>query len=384
VKLPNKKASSFLSSTAADVPARRPRQKKLQKLPSPFRRKGRRPSPASKPSFSSALDGRIIVTGGAGLIGSAVIWFLNRQQRDNILVADALDESDKWKNLAALSFFDYVEGAELRNRLRSNPASFGPISAVFHLGACSDTTERDSGYLMENNYAFTRDLAEWALGCGARMVYASSAATYGDGSLGFSDSADLARLRPLNPYGYSKHAFDKHAQRAGWLDQMVGVKYFNVYGPNEQHKGNMRSVVYKAFEQIRNTGRASLFRSYKPEYADGEQRRDFLYVKQAAEVTVRLATSNATGLINVGSGTSHTWNELAAAVFAALELPAQTDYVEMPAELRERYQYHTEADLRTLNQLALGYRAYSLREGVLDYVRGYLMSDSRLGDESGR
>lgn len=344
----------------------------------------RRPSPASNPSSSSALDGRILVTGGAGLIGSAVIWFLNRQQRDNILVADALDESDKWKNLAALSFFDYVEGAELRRRLNGDPDAFGPISAVFHLGACSDTTERDSAYLMDNNYAFSRDLAAWAIRTGARMVYASSAATYGDGAQGFSDRADLADLRPLNPYGFSKHAFDKHAQRMGWLHRLVGLKYFNVFGPNEQHKGNMRSVVFKAFEQIRNTGRVSLFRSYRPEYADGEQRRDFLYVKQAAELTVRLATSPGAGLFNVGSGVSHTWNELATAVFEAVDLPVQIDYVDMPADLRQRYQYHTEADLGRLAALDLPYRAYTLRESVLDYVRNYLAPDSRLGDESGR
>ena len=326
----------------------------------------------------AALDGRILVTGGAGLIGSAVIWFLNRQARENILVADALDKSDKWKNLAALSFFDYLEGSQLRRRLSDN--SLGPISCVFHLGACSDTRERDSAYLLDNNYAFTRELAEWCLERGVRLVYASSAATYGDGSHGFSETVGLNKLRPLNAYGYSKHLLDRHAEKQGWLDRLVGLKYFNVYGPNEQHKGDMRSVVNKAFEQIQSSGRVGLFKSYRSEYADGEQRRDFLYVKEAAEITVRLATSEASGLFNVGSGDTHSWNELAQAVYDALGKPPQVDYIDMPEGLRERYQYHTQADLQKLHQLDLGYQKYSLRDGIFDYVRNYLLPDARLGD----
>lgn len=326
----------------------------------------------------AALDGRILVTGGAGLIGSAVIWFLNRQARENILVADALDKSDKWKNLAALSFFDYLEGSELRRRLSDN--SLGPISCVFHLGACSDTRERDSAYLLDNNYAFTRELAEWCLERGVRLVYASSAATYGDGSQGFSEQVALHKLRPLNAYGYSKHLLDRHAEKQGWLDRLVGLKYFNVYGPNEQHKGDMRSVVNKAFEQIQSSGRVGLFKSYRREYADGEQRRDFLYVKEAAEITVRLATSGASGLFNVGSGDTHTWNELAQAVFDAVEKVPQVDYIDMPEGLRERYQYHTQADLSKLDRLELGSQKYTLRDGIFDYVRNYLIPDARLGD----
>ncbi|MBX3167446.1 MAG: ADP-glyceromanno-heptose 6-epimerase [Candidatus Eremiobacteraeota bacterium] len=326
------------------------------------------------------MDGRILVTGGAGLIGSAVIWFLNRQYRENILVADALDQSDKWKNLAALSFFDYLEGSELRGRLRND--SLGPISCVFHLGACSDTRERDSRYLMDNNYAFTRELAEWCLARGVRLVYASSAATYGDGSHGFSEKVGLHKLRPLNAYGYSKHLLDRHAEKQGWLDQLVGLKYFNVYGPNEQHKGDMRSVVSKAFEQIQSCGRVGLFKSYRPEYADGEQRRDFLYVKEAAEITVKLATSPACGLFNVGSGDTHTWNELAQAVFDALGQLPQVDFIDMPEGLRERYQYHTQADLRRLSGVGLDWQKFTLREGIFDYVRNYLIPEARLGDES--
>lgn len=296
-------------------------------------------------------------------------------------MADALDTSEKWKNLAALSFFDYLEGGQLRDRILSKPDSLGPITCIFHLGACSDTTELNSAYLLDNNYAFTRDLAQWALGRGIRMVYASSAATYGDGIHGFSDTLPLDLLRPLNAYGYSKQLFDQHAQCQGWLRSLVGLKYFNVYGPNEQHKGNMRSVVLKAFEQIQQSGRVGLFKSYRDDCADGEQRRDFLYVKEAAELTVRLATSEAKGLYNIGSGSSSSWNELAHAVFAALEKPRAIDYVDMPEGLRERYQYHTQAELARLQQLGLKQRRYSLVEGVSDYVRGYLLSNSRLGDE---
>ena len=331
---------------------------------------------------AAALDGRILVTGGAGLIGSAVIWFLNRQRRENILVADALDQSDKWKNLAALSFFDYLEGSELRRRLLSHPDSLGPISCVFHLGACSDTRERDSAYLLDNNYAFTRDLAQWCRKREIRMVYASSAATYGDGSKGFSDRTPLAELRPLNAYGYSKHLFDQHARHQGWLAHLVGIKYFNVYGPNEQHKGDMRSVVSKSFDQIQSSGRVALFRSYRDDYADGQQLRDFLYVKEAAEITVKLATSGAAGLFNVGSGKAHSWNELAQSVFEAMDRPVQVDYIDMSEDLRDRYQYFTEADMTRMDELKLDYRKYSLHEGILDYVRNYLLPGARLGDES--
>ncbi len=331
--------------------------------------------------FSQSLDGRILITGAAGLIGSAVLWFLNRQGHDNILVADRLDQTDKWRNLAALSFWDYLEGPELRRRIAEKPESLSDIRCVFHLGACSSTTERDSAFLLDNNYAFTRELAAWAVQRNIRMVYASSAATYGDGSLGFDDEAVLTRLRPLNAYGYSKHLFDLYARREGWLDQLVGLKYFNVFGPNEQHKGEMRSMVVKAFEQIQSVGRVRLFKSHHPDYQDGEQQRDFLYVKQAAEWTVRMATSGACGLYNLGSGTPHSWNQLARAVFGALQRPEQIDYIDMPEELRGRYQYYTCARMDRAARLQLPVRNWQLNEAVEDYVRSYLLRDARLGDE---
>src|SRR5450432_1063654 len=265
----------------------------------------------------NALNGRILVTGGAGFIGSALVWALNARGIDDIVVADILRSDEKWRNLVPLKYADYVEGPVLRSRLAESATSLGKFSAVFHLGACSSTTERDASYLIDNNTAFTRELAGWALSMGARFIYASSAATYGDGAQGMDDKeAAIERLRPLNMYGYSKHLFDLYARRLGWLDRIVGVKYFNVFGPNEDHKGDMRSVVAKANIQIRDSGKLGLFKSYDPKYPDGGQMRDFLYVKDAIEMTLHFAENgNAScGLYNLGSGEANTWLTLANAI----------------------------------------------------------------------
>jgi ADP-L-glycero-D-manno-heptose 6-epimerase len=246
---------------------------------------------------------RILVTGGAGFIGSALIWALNRRGLENILVSDYLKHDEKWKNLVPLRFADYVEADELHRLARENSPQLADIGSVFHLGACSATTERDAAYLIRNNYEYTKDLAQWALSRPARFVYASSAATYGDGSQGMSDSAELTTLRPLNMYGYSKHLFDLFARQNGFLDRIVGLKYFNVFGPNEDHKADMRSLVHKAYGQVVETGVIKLFASDRSEYADGEQKRDFLYVKDAVEMSIHLAeTPSAGGLFNLGSG----------------------------------------------------------------------------------
>src|SRR6185369_6198256 len=181
-----------------------------------------------------------LVTGGAGFIGSALIWALNRRGLENILVADLLKQDEKWKNLVPLRFADYLEADDLHRLALDDSPRLRDVGAVFHLGACSATTERDAAYLIRNNYEYTKDLAAWALGRGARFVYASSAATYGDGAQGMSDGADLESLRPLNMYRYSKHLFDLHAARGGFLERIVGLKYFNVFGPNEDHKADMR------------------------------------------------------------------------------------------------------------------------------------------------
>lgn len=328
-------------------------------------------------------DKRVLVTGGAGFIGSAVVWELNRLGCQDIVITDFLGTGDKWLNLRALRFGDYVEAGEFLGRAKAAASAFGKFDAVIHLGACSSTTERDAAYLIQNNYAYTRDLASWALRREARFVYASSAATYGDGSAGMADGQKgLERLRPLNMYGYSKHLFDLYAKRQGMLGRIAGLKYFNVFGPNEGHKGDMRSVVSKGYEQIRATGRMALFRSHRPEFRDGEQQRDFLYVKDAAAMTVHLAgRPRANGLFNLGSGTARSWLDLARAIFAGLGAEPAIDFVEMPEAIRDRYQYFTRADISRLS--AAGYCAgvTPLEDAVGDYVRNYLVPGRLLGDE---
>jgi ADP-L-glycero-D-manno-heptose 6-epimerase len=332
---------------------------------------------------ANPLSGRILVTGGAGFIGSALVWALNERGVEDIVVADVLHSDEKWRNLVPLKYADYVEGPVLRSRLAQSPTAFGKFSAVFHMGACSSTTERDASYLIDNNTAFTRELAGWALSMGARFIYASSAATYGDGSHGMDDNDPaIERLRPLNMYGYSKHLFDLYARRLGWLDRIVGVKYFNVFGPNEDHKGDMRSVVSKAHAQIKESGKISLFKSYDPKYKDGGQMRDFLYVKDAIGMTLHFAEkgSSVGGLFNLGSGEANTWVTLADAIFAALGRPPNIEFIEMPDLLRAKYQYYTKADISKLRASGYDKPITLLDAAVADYVRNYLVPDKRLGD----
>lgn len=331
----------------------------------------------------SSLHGRILITGGAGFIGSALTWALNQRGHTDIVVSDFLGSDEKWKNLVPLKFADYVEANVLRERLATKATAFGKFSAVFHLGACSATTERNAAYLIDNNYAFTKELAVWAQEIDARFVYASSAATYGDGTQGMDDrDENLARLRPLNMYGYSKHLFDLHAQREGWLKRIVGLKYFNVYGPNEDHKGDMRSLVNKAYQQILATGRVSLFKSHHPDYKDGEQMRDFLYVKDAVEMTLHFAESAPAvgGLYNLGSGEANTWLTLTRAIFSALKRDTAIDFIDMPEALRGKYQYYTKADITKLRGTGYKRPMTPLAEAVRDYVQGYLVPAKKLGE----
>jgi ADP-L-glycero-D-manno-heptose 6-epimerase len=332
---------------------------------------------------ANSLNGRILVTGGAGFIGSALVWALNSRGIDDIVVSDILRTDEKWRNLVPLRYADYVEGPVLRAKLSQSPGAFGKFSAVFHLGACSSTTERDASYLIDNNTAFTRELAVWALATGARFIYASSAATYGDGAQGMDDKDPaLERLRPLNMYGYSKHLFDLHARRLGWLNRIVGVKYFNVFGPNEDHKGDMRSVVAKANVQIAETGRLGLFKSYDSKYPDGGQMRDFLYVKDAVEMTLHFAEkgNDAGGLYNLGSGEANTWLALAEAIFASLGREPKIDFIEMPETLRAKYQYYTKADISKLRASGYDRPITPLADAVRDYVQNYLVPGKRFGD----
>jgi ADP-L-glycero-D-manno-heptose 6-epimerase len=324
---------------------------------------------------SEIEHGKVLVTGGAGFIGSALIWALNRLGITNILVCDQLGEDEKWRNLAPLEFDDYISSAKLIEYVEAGSPALNEIQWVFHLGACSVTTELDAGYLMENNYQYTKILCDWAVPHKARFVYASSAATYGDGAKGMiDDEASIESLRPLNAYGYSKQLFDRHAKRCGLFSRIVGLKYFNVYGPNEWHKGDMRSLVNKAYDQVLETGKIRLFKSYKPEYKDGEQLRDFLYVKDAVDMTIHLAvTPSANGLFNIGSGQARTWVDLANAVFVALSRTAHIEFIEMPKVIRDKYQYFTQANIEKLR--ATGYQGprFTLEQAVADYVRKYLV-----------
>ncbi|HEY1883542.1 MAG TPA: ADP-glyceromanno-heptose 6-epimerase [Candidatus Cybelea sp.] len=315
---------------------------------------------------------RIVVTGGAGLIGSALIWALNRRGIEDILVVDRLDSSEKWKHLVPLRFADYLDADDFADRIAA-AQSFGDVGAVFHLGACSSTTESDAGYLLRNNYEYTKNLAHWAVENRARFVYASSAATYGSVEALLSDEADLHTLRPLNAYGYSKHLFDLYAQRTHLADRICGLKYFNVFGPNEDHKGEMRSIVQKAYEQIQAAGSVRLFKSHRPEYRDGEQQRDFIYVKDVVDMTLHLAEADAAGLYNVGSGTPHTWLHLVRPIFHALELPERIEFIEMPQHLRGKYQYYTCANVERLRATGYDRPVTPLADAVTDYVTNYLV-----------
>lgn len=327
-----------------------------------------------------------IVTGGAGLIGSAVVWGLNRRGIEDILVVDHLGNSDKWKNLSALSFSDYMEKEAFRSRLAAGGFNGARIEGVIHMGACSSTMERDASYLIDNNYHATKELAEYCLARNIRFLYASSCATYGDGSRGYvDDESRIEELRPMNMYGYSKQLFDLWAKRHGALASITSCKFSNVYGPNERHKGDMRSVVLRAFEQISASGKLKLFRSYRPEYADGEQMRDFLYVKDAVDMVLFLFEHpQGAGIYNIGSGRAETWNALAAAAFEALGKPVDIEYIDMPENLRDRYQYYTKAEMNKLRALGYGREATSLRDSVIDYIRNYLVPGRYLGDECER
>ncbi|MFN9897024.1 MAG: NAD-dependent epimerase/dehydratase family protein, partial [Acidobacteriota bacterium] len=233
------------------------------------------------------------------------------------------------------------------------------------------------------NFAYTKTLAHWALAKGARFVYASSAATYGAREDDFREALPLDSLRPLNMYGYSKHLFDQYALAAGFAGRVVGLKYFNVFGPNEDHKGDMRSVVHKAFHQIRTTGKLELFRSHRPDFADGCQQRDFLYVKDAVAMSIHLAdTPAAGGLFNLGSGHAHTWLDLGRAIFAALDREPNIEFIPMPEQLRGKYQYRTCATIDKLRQAGYTAPITPLADSVADYIRNYLNHDRRLGDES--
>lgn len=322
----------------------------------------------------------IVVTGAAGFIGSALVWRLNTRGVRDVLCVDTRPDAAGSANLAPLAYREYVPHEAFRSRWRAGEWA-GEIEAVYHLGACSSTTESNWDYLRANNIEYSRDLCELALAADARFVHASSAATYGDGSRGYSDEhATTPALQPLNLYGRSKQEFDLWALDRGVLDRIAAVKYFNVYGPNEWDKGDMRSMVCKGYEQIVATGRVKLFRSDRPEYPDGGQKRDFVYVKDAVDMTLWLGEHReANGLFNVGTGEATSWNRLIAAIFAALGREVAIDYIDMPAQLAGKYQYFTEADMRKLRAAGCDVPVTPLEDAVRDYVVNYLVTGKRLG-----
>ena len=317
-----------------------------------------------------------IITGGAGFIGSGVVWRLNLEGIDDILIVDNLGATDKWKNLAGLRYREYLHRDEFLSRIRGKDAP-QQAQAVIHMGACSDTTQRDADFLMANNVRYAQEVCRYALERGARFIQASSAATYGDGARGFSDDVRiLPRLKPLNMYGYSKQLFDLWTLRENLLNRIVCLKFFNVYGPNEYHKGDMRSMVCKAVEQIRTQGELRLFRSENPDYADGGQMRDFVQVKDCVELIWWLLNNpEVNGVLNAGSGRARTWNDLAQAVFTALAMPVNVVYTDMPEDLRGKYQYFTQADMSWLERHNCPLQFRSLEDGVRDYVCNYLLSN---------
>lgn len=320
----------------------------------------------------------ILITGAAGFIGSVIAAALNRRGRQDLILCDGLDTGDKWKNLLGLRFLEFVEWRDLLTTLRDAPWA-GKIEAVVHMGAITDTTERDTALLHEQNTGFSEQLCRWCAARGVRYIYASSAAMYGDGSLGFSDADELTpRLKPLNAYGFSKWLFDMWVLENGLADKVCGLRFFNVYGPNEYHKGRMASVVFNAFPLAASEGKVRLFESHRPDVKHGEQARDFIYVEEAVTVVMHmLEHPQVNGIYNVGTGRAHTFNELARAMFKGLGKNSKIEYFPMPDDLRGRYQYHTAADMSRLH--ATGFKPLPDRfeEYVGKYTAEYLAREYR-------
>jgi ADP-L-glycero-D-manno-heptose 6-epimerase len=316
----------------------------------------------------------IIVTGGAGLIGSALVWQLNQEQEENILIVDRLGTGEKWRNLEPLRYRDFREKQEFMFHLHEDKCLPKECTAVLHMGACSSTTERDADYLMDNNARYTVELAKLCREADIPFIYASSAATYGTGELGYDDSIDqLENLRPLSMYGYSKHLSDLWMKRQGLFDHAIGFKFFNVFGVNEYHKGNMRSMILKAWEQLQECGRVKLFASHRDGHEDGTETRDFIYVKDIAQSVVHALTQKCPGgLYNMGSGVPRTFSDVVKAVFKALDRTPAIDWIAMPNELREQYQYYTCADMKASQKAGFLVPTMPLEDAIQDYVVNYL------------
>lgn len=316
----------------------------------------------------------IIVTGGAGFIGSCVVRTLNDAGINDIIIVDNIASTDKWLNMRNKKYIKYVHKSKFLEEL----PSYKNVEAIIHMGAQSSTTEKDFDYLWNNNFEYTKTLWNYCTEKQISFIYASSAATYGNGELGFDDRMDIDQLRPLNGYGYSKQLFDhwvKH-QAVDCPKQHVGLKFFNVYGPNEYFKGSMASMVFHGYKQIKECGKIKLFKSCNPDYKDGEQLRDFVYVKDICSVIFwLLQNKNVSGLFNVGTGKAQSFKELATATFCALNLEPNIEYIDMPEHLKEKYQYYTQASMKKLRINGYQEEFMDIQSGVRDYVTEHLMKD---------
>jgi ADP-L-glycero-D-manno-heptose 6-epimerase len=318
----------------------------------------------------------IVLTGAAGFIGSYLLGFLNKQGFKNIIIADEFDEEDKWFNFDSKEFMAKVQREELFDWLAENKPA---ISFVFHLGARTDTTEFDYTVHEKLNVAYSKKIWNYCVASNIPLVYASSAATYGSGELGYNDDHELVeKLHPLNPYGVSKNEFDKWALHQTEKPPFwAGLKFFNVYGPNEYHKGRMASVIFHSFNQVRSTGKVKLFKSHRPDFKDGQQLRDFIYVEDVAKVCYWLMNNTVqSGLYNLGTGKARSFEDLAKATFAAMGKAPVIEYIDMPEDIRDKYQYFTEASMSKLQNAGYSANFYSLEEGVSDYVKNYLLPAS--------
>lgn len=323
----------------------------------------------------------IVVTGGAGFIGSNIVAHLCETQAWDVVVCDRLETADlgKWKNIAKHPIADFWQPEELFEQLERHADQ---IEAVIHMGAISSTTEADADLIIRTNFSLSRDIWDWCSIRNVRMLYASSAATYGDGEQGFEDRDDpesLNALRPLNAYGYSKYLFDQYAVRQADRDQAppqwAGLKFFNVYGPNEGHKGSMKSVVAQIWPKVAADETVSLFKSHNPNYADGGQLRDFVFVDDIVSIiNWLLLRDDVSGVFNAGSGQARSFADLAKATFTAAGKEAKISYIDMPESIRDRYQYFTEASMDRLRALGYDGQQTPLEEGVRRYVQNYLSS----------
>lgn len=317
----------------------------------------------------------ILITGAAGFIGSAFVWKLNSRGIKDIIAVDKFHNGEKWKNLQKRDFYDWVDKDELFDWLKHSSKT---IKTIVHFGACTNTTEKDSDFLIRNNYEYSKRLWQLCVKRKISFLYASSAATYGAGEKGYNDDeAIIPSLKPLNPYGWSKHIFDKwilkqETSPPNW----VGFKFFNVYGPNEYHKGQMSSVIFHAFNQAKKNGTIRLFKSYRKDFGDGEQKRDFVYIKDVVDIVeFFMNKKTVSGIYNNGTGKARTFNSLAQAVFQSMGKGVKIQYFDMPEHVKNQYQYFTEARIDKIRQAGYNKKMDDLEAGVKDYIQSYLDTD---------